>query len=62
MKRQANEEKAVEQLMATDERKRSYNAARGGTEVNKMVSEAEMEAYYRKRQRTDDPMAQFMGK
>ena len=34
----------------------------GGADDNKQMTEAEMEAYYRKRQRTDDPMAAFMGK
>ena len=51
----------ADQILSTDERKRSYNAM-GGADDNKQMSEAEMEAYYRKRQRTDDPMAAFMGK
>ena len=48
-------------MLAMDERKRSYNAM-GGMDDNKQMSEAEMEAYYRKRQRTEDPMSAFLGK
>ena len=43
-----------------DERKRTYNSM-GGMDDNKQMTEAEMEAYYRKRQRTEDPMAAFLG-
>ena len=41
-----------------DERKRPYNSM-AGSQDNKQLSEAELEAYYRKRQRAEDPMANF---
>ena len=45
--------------MNSDERKRGYNSL-AGSEQNKAPTEAEMEAYYRKRQRSDDPMAKYL--
>ena len=62
MKKQEETDKRAEELLKTDERKRKYNSMQGGIEDTKQVTEAEMEAYYRKRQREDDPMAQFMSK
>merc|ERR1711962_1261257 len=47
-----------ERLMAMDERKRPYNSMVD----NKAPPEEEMEAYHLKRQRSDDPMAAFLGK
>jgi len=61
MKKQEEEEKKADQILSMDERKRTYNSM-GGMDDNKQMTEAEMEAYYRKRQRTDDPMAAFLGK
>ena len=40
-----------------DERKRPYNSLQSN---NKAPTEEEMEAYYLKRQRTEDPMAKFL--
>jgi pre-mRNA-processing factor SLU7 len=57
MKKQAAEEAAAERALAMDERKRPYNSM---AIDNKTLSEAEMEAYHRKRMRPEDPMAQFM--
>ncbi|XP_026465483.1 pre-mRNA-splicing factor Slu7-like [Ctenocephalides felis] len=48
--------KKAEELLTMDERKRSYNSM---AVVQEPTSE-EMEAYYMKRRREDDPMAQFM--
>ncbi len=63
MKKQEEDEKRVEKMMSMDERKRPYNSGmKGQVEDNKTVTEEEMEAYYRKRQRQEDPMAQFMSK
>jgi pre-mRNA-processing factor SLU7 len=53
MRKQHEEEAEAEKTM--DERKRSYNS----TYEVKAPSEAEVEAYYRKRQREEDPMKQF---
>jgi len=61
MKKQAEEEKKADEVLSMDERKRSYNSM-GGMDANKQMTEAEMEAYYRKRQRTEDPMSAFLGK
>jgi pre-mRNA-processing factor SLU7 len=55
MKKQAEEERLAEQQL--DDRKRSYNKMVGFDA--KAPTEAEMEAFYRKRQREDDPMFQF---
>jgi len=51
------DEKAMSMM---DDRKRGYNSMKGTDDVAKAPSEAEMEAFYRKRQRTDDPMAKFL--
>ena len=53
MRKQEREEKEIE--MAKDDRKRGYNSMY----ENKTLTEAEMEAYYRKRQRDEDPMKNF---
>lgn len=55
-KKQAEEAKKAEEILKTDERKRKYNSM-GGIDGDKPLTEAEMEAYYRKRQRPEDPMA-----
>ena len=55
----AEEEKRVKQVdkyLAMDERKRPYNSMFNVTEP----TEAEVEAFRRKRVCTDDPMARFM--
>jgi pre-mRNA-processing factor SLU7 len=49
--------KEAERILAIDERKRPYNSM---SEIKKPTDE-EMEAYYMKKRREDDPMAQFMG-
>jgi pre-mRNA-processing factor SLU7 len=49
-------QKEAERILAINERKRPYNSM---TEVKKPTDE-EMEAYYMKKRRDDDPMAQFM--
>ena len=42
-------------MLGSDDRKRGYNSIY----ENKAPTEAEMEAYYRKRQRDEDPMKNF---
>lgn len=61
MKKQEMEAARAEKLLSLDERKRPYNSMKG-VEDSKALTEAELEAYYRKRQRTEDPMMQFMNK
>ena len=55
---QSQREKEVDELMSLGERKRPYNSmlAESGQEP----TEEEMEAFRLKRQRADDPMAQFV--
>lgn len=48
----------ADRLMAMDERKRPYNSMQEA----KAPTEEELEAYALKRQRSDDPMAAFLGK
>ena len=55
MKKQEAHEKKVEKFMAMDERKRPYNIMYDFKEP----TEEEMEAFRRKKLRSDDPMAQF---
>jgi pre-mRNA-processing factor SLU7 len=50
-------QKQAVRILAMDERKRPYNSM---CEIKKPTDE-EMEAYYMKKKREDDPMAQFMG-
>jgi len=50
-------QKEAERILALDERKRPYNSM---FEIKKPTDE-EMEAYYMKKRREEDPMAQFMG-
>lgn len=51
------QQKEAKRILAMDERKRPYNSM---FEVKKPTDE-EMEAYYMKKRREEDPMAQFMG-
>lgn len=51
------QQKEAKCVLAMDERKRPYNSM---FEVKKPTDE-EMEAYYMKKRREEDPMAQFMG-
>lgn len=51
------QQKEADRLLAMDERKRPYNSM---FEIKKPTDE-EMEAYYMKKRRDEDPMAQFMG-
>lgn len=48
-------QKAADMAAGGEDRKRGYNSIY----ENKAPTEAEMEAYYRKRVREDDPMANF---
>lgn len=56
LKKEEEQQKEAERLLAMDERKRPYNSM---YEVKK-ISEEEMEAYYMKKRRDEDPMAQFI--
>ena len=56
MKRQEEKDREMEKILAMDERKRPYNISYDFKEP----TDEEMEAYRRKRLRTDDPMAQFI--
>ena len=47
-------------MMNMDERKRKYNSFKGDN--NKAPTEEDLEAYHMKRQRDNDPMAQFLSK
>jgi len=58
MKKLDKEDKVAE--ASKDDRKRGYNSLGAEAGANKAPTEAEMEAYYRKRQRTDDPMAKYL--
>jgi pre-mRNA-processing factor SLU7 len=49
-------QKEAERILAMDEKKRPYNSM---FEIKKPTDE-EMEAYYMKKRREEDPMAQFM--
>jgi len=57
LKKLEEEEKRTSKLMQMDERKRPYNSLQSS---NKAPTEEDMEAYYLKRQRTEDPMAKFL--
>jgi len=50
------EERQAESYLMMDERKRPYNSMAEA----KAPTEEELEAYYLKRQRTEDPMAKFL--
>ena len=56
MKTLEERDKLAEEAMKVDERKRPYNVMYD----LKAPSEEMMEAYRRKRQREEDPMAQFL--
>jgi len=56
MEKQRREEENAENVK--DDRKRSYNSLSGG--FDKELTEAEIEAFKRRRVREDDPMAGFM--
>jgi len=60
LERLEKNEKAAERMLTTDERKRSYNSFKA--DDNKVVTEEDMEAYYMKRKRDNDPMANFLSK
>jgi len=55
IKRQEAEEKEADRIK--DERKRGYNSLKGIDA--KAPTEAEMEAFYKRRKRADDPMMNF---
>ena len=56
MEKQRREEECANDTK--DERKRAYNSLSGGHD--KELTEAEIEAYKRRRVREDDPMAGFL--
>lgn len=56
MQAEEQSQKKAERFLETDERKRPYNSMK---EVAKPTDE-EMEAYFMKRRRDDDPMNQFV--
>lgn len=56
LKKEEANQKEADRLLAMDERKRPYNSM---CDV-KAPTEEEMEAYFIKRQRPDDPMAGFI--
>ena len=58
LKKLEKEEAEAERVMNMDEKKRPYNSMKGDS--NKAPTEEDMEAYYMKRRREDDPMAQFL--
>jgi len=51
-------EKEEKSHVELDERKRSYHSMKA--DYGKAPTEEEMEAYYMKKRRTDDPMADFI--
>lgn len=56
LKKEDENKREAERLLAMDERKRPYNSM---YEVKK-ISDEEMEAYLMKKRREEDPMAQFL--
>ncbi|XP_023337421.1 pre-mRNA-splicing factor SLU7-like [Eurytemora carolleeae] len=56
MKKLEAEQAEAERMLKTDERKRPYNSMGEA----KAPTEEDLEAYYLKRQRSDDPMANFL--
>ena len=58
MEKEKRREKEVEELMELDERKRPYNSMKA--DGSTAPTEEEMEAYYRRKKRKDDPMADFI--
>lgn len=56
MKAEEQLQKEAERLLSLDERKRPYNSMFEA----KKPTEEEMEAYYLKRRREEDPMSQFV--
>lgn len=51
-------EKEIDQIMSLDERKRPYHSMKA--DESRAPTEEEMEAYYLKKRRKEDPMADFM--
>ena len=58
LKDEDRRQKQVKSLMAMDERKRPYNSMTADS--GKEPTEEELEAYHRKKQLPDDPMANFI--
>ena len=58
IKEEEEREKEVDDIMALDERKRPYQSMRA--EQSREPTEEEMEAYYMRKRRKEDPMAQFV--
>jgi len=57
LKKLEEEERSVEKIMKMDEKKRPYNSM---SISNKEPTEEDMEAYYLKKRREEDPMAKFL--
>ena len=60
VKKLEREEAEAERMLSQDERKRKYNSFK--SDNNKAPTEEDMEAFYMKRKRDNDPMAQFLSK
>ena len=60
LKKLEKEEKEAERMLSLDERKRKYNSFKADN--NKAPTEEDLEAYYMKRKRDNDPMAEFLTK
>lgn len=58
LKAEENHQRWADEILKMDERKRPYNSMF----ETKAPTDAEMEAFYMKRMRADDPMAAFIGK
>lgn len=58
IKEEEKREKEVDHIMALDERKRPYQSM--WAEQSREPTEEEMEAYYLKKRKKEDPMAQFV--
>ncbi len=57
LRHEEQRDKEMDEVLATDERKRPYHSMRA--EEGRVPTEEEMEAYRLKRRRQDDPMAAF---
>ncbi|XP_026290306.1 pre-mRNA-splicing factor Slu7 [Frankliniella occidentalis] len=56
LQKEEEQQREAERLLAMDERKRPYNSMYDA----KKLTDEEMEAYYMKKRRDEDPMAQFL--
>jgi pre-mRNA-processing factor SLU7 len=58
MEKERLREMEVNELMKIDERKRPFNSMKADSGV--APTEEELEAYYRRKKRKDDPMEEFL--